>query len=53
MWNVDDTPHKTNTRHLLNETIEGGVEEWVGFEQEFTLVPQYGEDYSERPIGWV
>ena len=44
VWNVDDTPHKTNTRHLLNETIEEGVEEWVGFEQEFTLFPQYGED---------
>ena len=53
VWNVDDTPHKTNTRHLLNETIEEGVEEWVGFEQEFTLFPQYGEDNSERPIGWV
>tara|TARA_X000001036_G_scaffold169860_1_gene160708 strand:- start:2078 stop:3073 length:996 start_codon:yes stop_codon:yes gene_type:complete len=53
VWNVDDTPHKTNTRHLLNETIVEGVEEWVGFEQEFTLFPQYGQDNSERPIGWV
>jgi len=43
VWNVDDTPHKTNTRRLLEETIidcdhdqNWPIDEWVGFEQEYT-----------------
>jgi len=49
VWNVDDTPHKTNTRRLLEETIsdiEDDIDEWVGFEQEYTL-------YEDgKPLGW-
>ena len=40
VWNVDDAPHKTNTRRLLEETIvdydhdnNWPIDEWVGFEQ--------------------
>jgi len=49
VWNVDDTPHKTNTRRLLEETItdiEDDIDEWVGFEQEYTLFE------NGRPLGW-
>ena len=49
VWNVDDTPHKTNTRRLLEETItdiEDDIDEWVGFEQEYTLFD------GVKPYGW-
>ena len=49
VWNVDDTPHKTNTRRLLEETIadiEDDIDEWVGFEQEYTLFE------NGLPYGW-
>jgi len=49
VWNVDDTPHETNTRRLLEETItdiEDDIDEWVGFEQEYTLFQ------DGRPYGW-
>ena len=49
MWNVDDTPHPTNTRRLLEEIItdiEDDIDEWVGFEQEYTLFE------NGRPLGW-
>ena len=49
VWNVDDTPHETNTRRLLEETItdiEDDIDEWVGFEQEYTLYK------GIRPYGW-
>ena len=49
VWNVDDTPHETNTRRLLEETItdiEDDIDEWVGFEQEYTL---YENGF---PLGW-
>jgi glutamine synthetase len=49
VWNVDDTPHKTNTRNKLVGLLEGlddDPEEWVGFEQEYTL-------YEDgKPYGW-
>ena len=51
VWNVDDTPHKTNTRRELEETfvdLESDIDEWVGFEQEYTL---YDLDTS-KPLGW-
>ena len=48
VYNVDDTPHKSNTRRLLEETIPDGIDEWVGFEQEYTL---YDLDTS-KPLGW-
>ena len=48
VYNVDDTPHKSNTRHLLEDTVKDYVEEWVGFEQEYTL---YDLDTS-KPLGW-
>ena len=55
VWNVDDTPHSTNSRRVLEDTLVSCdmSSEWVGFEQEYTLFPQYGENNSERPIGWV
>jgi glutamine synthetase len=49
VWNVDDTPHETNTRRFLEETItdiEDDIDEWVGFEQEYTLYK------GIRPHGW-
>ena len=55
VWNVDDTPHKTNTRRLLEETItdiEDDIDEWVGFEQEYTLYENgwpYGWPHGREP----
>ena len=46
VWNVDDTPHKSNTRRLLEETITDDIDEWVGFEQEYTLFK------GGKPYGW-
>jgi glutamine synthetase len=46
VYNVDDTPHKSNTRRLLEDTIPDGIDEWVGFEQEYTLFE------NGRPLGW-
>ena len=46
VYNVDDTPHVSNTRHLLKDTIPGGIDEWVGFEQEYTLFE------GDNPMGW-
>ena len=46
VWNVDDTPHESNTRRLLEETITDGIDEWVGFEQEYTLFK------GGKPYGW-
>ena len=49
VWNVNDTPHKTNTRRELEETfvdLESDIDEWVGFEQEYTLFE------NGRPLGW-
>jgi len=46
VYNVDDTPHKSNTRRLLEETIPDGIDEWVGFEQEYTLFD------GDMPMGW-
>ena len=49
VWNVDDTPHESNTRRLLEETLEDletNIDEWVGFEQEYTLYQ------NGKPLGW-
>jgi glutamine synthetase len=49
VWNVDDTPHETNTRRKLEETLVDlcyDIDEWVGFEQEYTLFE------NGRPLGW-
>ena len=49
VWNVNDTPHKTNTRRMLEETlddVQSDIDEWVGFEQEYTLFQ------DNRPLGW-
>ena len=49
VWNVDDTPHSTNTRRELEELLEDledDIDEWVGFEQEYTLFQ------DGRPYGW-
>jgi len=49
VWNVDDTPHKTNTRRLLEKavtSVDDTIDEWVGFEQEYTLFE------NGRPLGW-
>ena len=39
VYNVNDTPHETNTRRRLEKTISDvdDIQEWVGFEQEYTL----------------
>ena len=46
VYNVDDTPHASNTRNLLESTIPDGIDEWVGYEQEYTLFK------NGRPLGW-
>jgi len=49
VWNVDGTPHETNTRYALQEQLMqlgDDPEEWVGFEQEYTLYE------GLRPYGW-
>jgi len=48
VWNVNDTSHESNTRKLLEDTIKsaGDIDEWVGFEQEYTLYK------NEKPLGW-
>ena len=46
VYNVDDTPHQSNTRRLLEDTIPDGIDEWVGFEQEYTLF------VGDSPLGW-
>jgi len=51
VWNVDDTPHETNTRTRLEETLVDlcyDIDEWVGFEQEYTLY----DIKTKRPLGW-
>ena len=51
VWNVDDTPHETNTRRMLEETLEdleSDIDEWVGFEQEYTLY----DNKTAKPYGW-
>lgn len=53
VWNVDNTPHKTNRRHDLDLTLtylDSNPVEWVGFEQEYTLY-QYGIPYGWPDIG--
>ena len=53
VWNVDDTPHSTNTRRELEETLqdlESDIDEWVGFEQEYTLY-EFGKPYGWPDIG--
>ena len=48
VWNVNDTPHEKNTRRRLDEIISdvGDIQEWVGFEQEYTLFQ------NGKPLGW-
>ena len=48
VFNVDDTPHASNTRRLLEDTLISTniSSEWVGFEQEYTLFK------NGRPLGW-
>jgi len=55
VWNVDDTPHETNTRKILEGTLQDvtnahnwPVDEWVGFEQEYTLY----DNKTNKPYGW-
>ena len=44
VMNPDGTPHETNTRQILRETLKSlqGLGEWVGFEQEYTLMDPDG-----------
>ena len=48
VYNVDDTPHETNTRRILEDTLitTNISSEWVGFEQEYTLFD------GSIPLGW-
>ncbi len=46
---IDHVAHKTNTRRMLEESItdiEDDIDEWIGFEQEYTLYQ------NRRPLGW-
>ena len=55
VWNVDDTPHKTNTRHTLDlalQYLEDDIDEWVGFEQEYTLFHKETDKHFSVPFGW-
>jgi len=51
VYNVNDTPHETNTRRRLDEIISDvdDIQEWVGFEQEYTLLRPYGPLTTENP----
>ena len=48
VWNVDDNPHPTNHRFVLDELQHKYSKEdvWVGIEQEYTLYE------NGRPLGW-
>ena len=48
VYNVDGSPHEKNTRRRLDEIISDvdDIQEWVGFEQEYTLFK------NDRPLGW-
>jgi len=50
VYNVDDTPHATNTRALLRETHEKYKERefWFGLEQEYTFL----NSISNMPLGF-
>ena len=48
VYNVDTSPHVSNTRKKLIDTLEDGDEEWVGFEQEYTLF----NNKTRKPLGW-
>ena len=51
VYDVNFKPHASNTRHTLELTLtylDNDPEEWVGFEQEYTL---YDLDTS-KPYGW-
>ena len=46
VYNVDGTPHVSNTRSKLLNVVINEDKEWVGFEQEYTLFD------GDRPLGW-
>ena len=48
VYNVDDTPHASNTRRILEDTLISTniSSEWVGYEQEYTLF------VNDTPLGW-
>ena len=48
VFNVDDSPHETNTRRYLEDTlVDFNINsEWVGYEQEYTLF------VNDTPLGW-
>jgi len=48
VYNVDDTPHVSNTRNKLEDTLISTniSSEWVGYEQEYTLYK------GGWPLGW-
>ena len=50
VWTVNNHSHETNTRHMLDLTLQylddDTIDEWVGFEQEYTLYE------NGLPFGW-
>ena len=48
VYDVDDTPHASNTRRILEDTLISTniSSEWVGYEQEYTLF------VNDTPLGW-
>jgi len=55
VYDVQFRPHKSNTRHTLDLTLQyldNDPEEWVGFEQEYTLFHKETDKYFSVPYGW-
>ncbi|MES2503606.1 MAG: glutamine synthetase beta-grasp domain-containing protein [Myxococcota bacterium] len=51
VFNVDGTPHESNTRAKLREEMQRGAPDedaWIGFEQEYTMY----EPDGRRPYKW-
>lgn len=54
--NPDGTPHASNTRHRLVQTVErlpDAKEAWFGFEQEYTLFGYVPRTGSTMPLAWT
>ena len=54
VWTVNNHSHETNTRHMLDLTLQylddDTIDEWVGFEQEYTLY-ENGLPFGRPEIG--
>ena len=50
VFNTDGTPHESNTRHTLRDSLFENEDKqfWFGIEQEYTIM----DSQSRRPLGW-